>query len=56
VIEREPQQSPQARDHLVGGVWIAVDQLCHGIQGIEQKVGLELHPQQLQVSLGEPGL
>src|SRR5215204_1135770 len=30
-----------------------MNQLCYRIQGIEEKVGLKLHPEELQVSLGQ---
>jgi hypothetical protein len=53
VIEREAQEAAQAGDHLVCGLRLRVNQFGNRIQGVEQKVRLQLHLQYLQMGLRE---
>jgi hypothetical protein len=56
MVQREPEESAQPGDHLIGNVGIGVDQLRHGIQGVEEKVRLKLHPEHLEMGLCQPCL
>ena len=55
MVEREAEEAPQPRDHLIRRIGFRVNQLGDCVQGIEQKVGLQLHLQYLKVSPRESG-
>ena len=56
VVEREPEELPEAGDHQVRRPRIGVHQLGRGIQRVEEEMRLELHLEHLQLRLREPGL
>ena len=53
-IERFPEELTEAADHPLGRGGILVNELRDGVQGVEEEVRMELHPQQLKARLGEP--
>ena len=53
-IERSPKQFAEARDDAIGGFRVIVDQGGYRVERVEQKVRVQLHPQRLQLSLGQP--
>ena len=55
-IERQAQQVAQLRQHLVGGVDVAVHQRRDRVQRVEEEVRVELPLQRFELRLGEPGL
>jgi hypothetical protein len=56
VVQRETQQPAQAGDHQVGRIRLGVNQLGHGVQGIEEEMRLQLHLEHLEVSTRQPSL
>jgi len=52
-LEREPQQLAYRQDATIRGLWIAVDELGNGVEGVEEKVWMQLHPESLKLSLRE---
>ena len=51
LVQRHPQQLGQLRHHLVGGLRVAMDQRRDRMQGVEQEMRMQLHPQDLELGL-----
>ena len=51
--QRLAQEVAQAGDHPIGGVGIFMDELRHGVKRVEQKVGMELHLEELEACFGQ---
>src|SRR5215471_15063071 len=50
ILERQPEQVAQSCDHTVGCLRVLVNQGRDGVQGVEEKMRMELHPERLQLS------
>src|SRR5262249_1879773 len=51
ILERQPEQVAQPCYHTVGGLRVLVNQRGDGVQGVEEKMRMELHRQRLELSL-----
>ena len=56
LVERQPQQIAEPREHGVGGVDVAVHQRRDRVQRVEQEVRVQLPLQRLQLRFGEARL
>jgi hypothetical protein len=54
--DRFAQEHAQARDHLLGGVRVLVNQLGDRVQRVEEEVRLELRAQELEPGVGQDRL
>src|SRR5208283_3621114 len=52
-VQREAQQVRQLQSHVLGGEAVVTGQSGDGIQGVEQKVRLELDLQHLELGIRE---
>ncbi len=53
LVERDAKQIAQPRQHLIGGFHVAVHQRRDRVERVEEKVGMQLPLQRLQLRLGK---
>ena len=56
LAQQPPQNVAQLHDHLAGRIWIAPHQRRHRVQGVEQKVGVDLALQGFHARLQQQAL